>query len=115
MKKIALIFALVFSATLFAQENKPLMEKKGDLVKATYYHDNGEIAQIGFYKDSKPHGEWIAYNDEGDKIAIGEYNVGKKVGKWFFWNDTQLNEVDYTEGRIVNVTKWDNAKSIVIN
>jgi antitoxin component YwqK of YwqJK toxin-antitoxin module len=115
MKKIALIIALVFSVTLSAQENKPKMENEGDLVKATFFHDNGEIAQIGFYKNDKPHGEWIAFNQVGDKIAKGTYDMGVKVGKWFFWNDGVLSEVDFENGRVINVTKWDNAKSIVVN
>lgn len=115
MKKLALIFAILFSIGVSAQENKPLMEKQGDLTKATYFHDNGEIAQIGFYKNQKPHGEWIAFNSDGEKIAIGEYNLGVKTGKWFFWNEKQLSEVDYSNGRVANVTQWNNAESIVIN
>ncbi|NER13076.1 nicotinic acid mononucleotide adenyltransferase [Leptobacterium flavescens] len=116
MKNLILIFAMLFTATLMAQNDKPLLEKEGDMVKATYYHDNGEIAQIGFYKDGKVHGKWKAYNLSGKKIAMGQYENGKKIGKWFFWTeDGTLNEVDYNDSRIVNVTKWKNSNPVVIN
>ena len=117
MKSITLIAALLLSGFLFAQEPglKPVLEKEGDLVKATYFHDNGEIAQTGFYKDGKPHGDWKAYNAEGKKIASGTYEKGKKVGKWFFWTPDDLNEVNFENSQIVSVTKWSNARPVVLN
>ncbi|MGS2764068.1 toxin-antitoxin system YwqK family antitoxin [Sinomicrobium sp. M5D2P9] len=117
MKNITLIAALLLSGFLFAQEPtvKPVLEKEGDLVKATFFHDNGEIAQAGFYKDGKPHGDWKAYNTEGKKIASGTYENGKKVGKWFFWTPDDLNEVNFEDSRIVSVTKWSDARPVVLN
>lgn len=117
MKNITLIAALLFSGFLFAQEPnvKPILEKDGDLVKATYFHDNGEIAQTGSYKDGKLHGEWKAYDVEGKKVASGKYEEGKKVGKWFFWNQEGLSEVNFENSKIASVTKWSNAGSIVVN
>lgn len=116
MKNLILTFAMLFSVALVAQgAPKPKFEKDGDMVKATYYHENGKVAQTGFYLDSKPHGEWIAFNAEGKKIAIGEYNKGQKVGKWFFWDNEKLSEVDYSDSRVANVTTWNNANSIVVN
>lgn len=115
MKNIIFTFAILFSVALMGQTNKPLMEKEGDLVKATYFHDNGEIAQIGFYKDSKVHGEWKAFDTTGKKIAVAHYNDGKKTGKWFFWNGEQLTEVDYSDNRIASVTKWNSSDRVVIN
>ena len=115
MKNWILIFALIFCTTAVAQEYKPIKEKQGDLVKATFFHDNGEIAQVGFYKNDKPHGEWIAFNQEGVKISKGTYDMGVKVGTWYFWTEAGLNEVDYKNGRIIKVTKWDSSKTIVVN
>ena len=116
MRYMMLTFAMLFSITLLAQEEiKPKYEIEGDMVKATYYHDNGEIAQTGYYLDGKLHGEWKAYNQEGKKIAMGTYNKGAKTGKWFFWSDDALNEVNYVDSRLASVTKWKNANSIVIS
>ncbi|SFW39189.1 hypothetical protein SAMN02927921_01472 [Sinomicrobium oceani] len=117
MKNIALIAALLVSGFMFAQQTevKPVLEKEGNLVKATYFHDNGKIAQTGYYKDGKPHGNWKAFNEEGEKIAAGTYDQGKKVGKWFFWTPDNLNEVNFENSEIVSVTKWSDARPVVLN
>lgn len=116
MKKLILIFAVLFTTGLIAQEitYKPTLEKEGKLTKATYYHDNGEIAQIGYYLNGKVHGEWIAFNRDGKKIAMAEYEKGKKTGKWFFWNGDTLSEVNYENNKVATVTHWNNANPVVI-
>jgi len=117
MKNVILTFAMLFTVVVLAQNEakKPLLEKEGELVKATYFHENGKVAQTGFYLNGKLQGEWKAYDAEGNKIAVGNYNQGKKTGKWFFWSQGTLSEVDYTDNRIVNATTWNNANSIVVN
>jgi len=112
MKKILFIAAVLFGFGATAQELKPNFEKDGDLIKGTYFHDNGEIQQQGTYKDGKLHGEWVMFNDNGAKTAIGEYNNGVKTGKWFFWKNDQLTEVDYQNNTIADVTTWENTSSI---
>ncbi|WP_461533783.1 toxin-antitoxin system YwqK family antitoxin [Sinomicrobium sp.] len=116
MKKIMIFAVMLVSAGVFAQkaEIKPKFEKEGNLIKATYYHDNGEIAQTGFFKDGKVHGEWQSYNIEGKKVATGKYDEGQKVGKWFFWSDKTLNEVTFEDSRIVNVVAWNDARPLVL-
>ncbi|MCF8713780.1 nicotinic acid mononucleotide adenyltransferase [Joostella atrarenae] len=117
MKKSILIFAMLFSFVMVAQnvENKPKLEKEGDMVKATYFHDNGAVSQTGYYLEGKLHGEWKSYNEEGRKTAMAEYNKGEKTGKWFFWNDNTLKEVNYQDNRITNVTTWNSSNPVVIN
>ncbi|MCL5245573.1 nicotinic acid mononucleotide adenyltransferase [Cellulophaga sp. 20_2_10] len=116
MKKTALIFAFIFSIALVnAQNTKPVFEKENNKVKATYYHTNGEVSQVGYFLDGKLDGEWTMFNVEGRKVAKGNYAEGKKVGKWFFWNDTALNEVDFEGSKIANVTKWKSEGTLVKN
>ena len=115
MKKFVIILVLVFSAPLFAQENKPSFEDLGDMVKATYYHENGEVAQVGFYLNDKLHDKWEMFNEEGKKIAMGHYHKGKRTGKWFFWNQEGMKEVDFVDNKVVNVVKHDSSESIVNN
>jgi len=102
MKKLLIMALMLVSGTVtFAQNTKkPVFEKDGDLVKATYYHENGEVAQTGFFTlKGKLQGEWISFDDTGKKTAIGNYDNGKKVGKWFFWKDNRLEEVNFTESK----------------
>jgi len=106
MRKSMIIAAFLITGYTFAQEVKPVLEQKEDLVKATYYYANGQIQQEGFFKDGKLTGQWIAYDENGNKKAIGEYTNGEKTGKWFFWNDKSLSEVDFSKSKISNVKAW---------
>ena len=115
MKTYVLMFAFLFSAALCAQDNKPIFEKAGDMVKATYYHDNGMVAQQGYFLNEELHEEWNMFNDKGQLIAKGNYQMGKRTGKWFFYNQEGVKEVDYKDNKIVNVVKHNSAESIVVN
>ncbi|MEM6721274.1 MAG: nicotinic acid mononucleotide adenyltransferase [Bacteroidota bacterium] len=118
MKKLLFIAVLLVSGvTAFAQNNdKPTLEKKGDLIKATYYHDNGMIAQTGhFTLDGKLQGEWKSFDTDGKKTAIGNYEKGQKVGKWFFWSANRLSEVDYAASKIKDVNQWKRTTTVVSN
>ncbi|VXB33976.1 Membrane-binding protein [Flavobacterium sp. 9AF] len=106
MKKIVIAAVLLASGMMFAQEIQPKYEVVGNMVKATYFYENGQIKQEGSYLDGKLHGKWISYNLDGSKQAMGEYEKGQKTGKWFFWSDKALNEVDFANSRIAEVKKW---------
>jgi antitoxin component YwqK of YwqJK toxin-antitoxin module len=106
MKKYILLSTLFFSAITFAQENNPKLEAVGELVKTTYYFENGKIQQEGFFKDGKLDGVWTSYDNNGNKLAVATYDNGEKTGKWFFWNGVNLNEVDYSNSRIASVKTW---------
>lgn len=109
MKNMILTLAMLFSAMLFAQakNTEPTFEKDGAMIKATYFHDNGKIAQTGHLLNNKLHGEWVSFSSEGKKTGIAQYNMGNKNGKWFFCSDGKLTEVDYYNNKIVNVIKKD--------
>ncbi len=115
MKTLFTIMAIAITAVGFSQDIEPKFEKEGESVKATYYHENGEIAQLGFFKEGKLHGEWKMYNEDGKKIVMGQYELGKRTGKWFFWEKDGLKEVDYADNKIANVVKWRNSEAIVLN
>lgn len=102
------------SVTVFSQKPEPRFEKDGELLKATYFHDNGEVAQTGYFLNGKLHGNWVMFDDNGNKIASGTYENGTKTGKWFFWKMDNLSEVDYAANRIVEVKEW-NKSSLVSN
>lgn len=107
--KYTITLMMLFAVTFVMAQQKPAkVEVVGDMVKATYTYENGQVRQQGFYKDGKLHGTWVSYDVNGKKTALGQYENGKKIGKWFFWSDTLLNEVDYRDSRVAEVTKWTN-------
>lgn len=106
MKKTMLLGALLITGFLSAQSIKPQLEAYGDLVKATYYYENGQVQQTGFFKDGKLEGQWVAYDQAGNKKSIGEYRNGEKTGKWVFFNDATLAEVNYKDNKVSSVKNW---------
>jgi antitoxin component YwqK of YwqJK toxin-antitoxin module len=106
MKKYIILSAILFTGITFAQENNPELEAVGELVKTTYYFENGKVQQEGFFKNGKLDGVWTSYDANGNKLAVANYDNGEKTGKWFFWTGTNLNEVDYSNSRIASVKTW---------
>ena len=101
MKKYVIMAALLVSGLTFAQEGKPKLEEVDGMVKATYYYENGQVQQEGFFKDGKLDGKWVSFDESGNKKAEAQYSSGEKVGKWMFWNqDNSVATVDYSEGVI---------------
>lgn len=87
----------------FAQEIEPKFEQQEDLVKATYYHDNGMVKEVGFFKNEKLHDKWISYNKEGKIKVVAFYNNGEKDGKWYMIGDDAVKEVTYKSNKIIKV------------
>jgi|GEM_PF-124385 len=78
------------------------------LIEATLYHDNGVVAQKGFYtQENKLQGEWISYDTQGNKTAIAQYNNGNKVGTWKFFQGDIMKEVTYASSKIAKVKTWE--------
>lgn len=99
----------------FSQKIKPTYKAEGDLVKATYYYDNGAIKTQGFFKDKKLIGQWIRFDENGNKIQLGYYKQGKKVGKWFIWTKESLKEINYKNNTIASVNEWKKDTKSVLN
>ncbi|HEX8563698.1 MAG TPA: membrane-binding protein [Flavobacterium sp.] len=106
MKTYILMALLVFTAGVSAQEVKPKLEQFGEMVRATYYYDNGQVQQQGYFKDGKLEGQWVAYDAAGNKKAVAEYSNGNKTGQWVFWNDASLSEVNYSDSRVASVKRY---------
>ena len=115
MKKAILILVVLFSVGIYAQDTEPTFEKVGKMVKATYFHENGEIAQTGYLMKGKLHGQWLMYDAKGKKIASGKYVYGKKEGKWFFWEGDLLREVDFEDNKIASVKNWNESQVVSVN
>ena len=106
--KNLLALVLFFSFTISnAQEIKPKFEKSGNLVKATYYFEDGSIKEQGFFKNKKLTGKWVAFNKQGDKTATAYYSAGKKVGTWFACSKNSVREVTYNNNVIVSIKNYE--------
>lgn len=106
MKKYLIMAAILFSGMVSAQEIAPKLEAYGNLVKATYFYENGNVQQTGFFKDGKLEGQWVAYYENGNKKSVGEFVGGQKSGKWVLFNENALTEVNYADNAVASVKNW---------
>lgn len=119
MKKIIVLLVLVFTANVaFAQScvKKDSYVLNGDVIEATLYHENGAIAQTGFYtKENKLDGEWISFDANGNKTAVATYKNGEKVGVWKFYNGNEMKEVTYSGSKIAQLKTWEHTEKQVVS
>ncbi len=112
-----IFFAAIFLAggVIMAQDKtpEPAFEVQGNLIKGTFYYEDGSIRQQGTYKDGRLHGKWVSYDQDGAKTAIANYENGQKTGKWFFWSEDELTEVDYQKSVIANVNTWKSNSALL--
>lgn len=106
MKKYIIFAVLLFTGIASAQESNPKLEAIGELVKTTYYFENGKVQQEGFFKNGKLEGIWTSFDENGNKLSVATYANGEKIGKWLFWNGNKLNKVEYSNSRIASVKTW---------
>lgn len=97
---------MLVAGMVAANNIEPKLEAYGNMVKATYYYDNGQVRQTGFFKDGKLEGQWVSYDVNGTKKAVAEYAAGKKTGQWLHWNEGALAEVSYDNNKIESVKTW---------
>jgi len=115
MKNFFTICMLSIATIGFSQDNKPTFKAEGDLVKATYYYEDGSVKTQGFFKDKKLTGEWIRFDKAGNKTQLAYYESGKKVGKWFIWSDEALKEINYSNNAIASVNVWKPESKVALN
>ena len=106
MKNFLLLLTVMFSGISFSQATEPVLEAENELVKATYHYENGAVQQVGYFKDGKLDGKWTSYDINGNVNVIAVYNKGSKTGKWMYYsNSICVNEVNFSDNNIVNVTR----------
>jgi antitoxin component YwqK of YwqJK toxin-antitoxin module len=115
MKKIVLAACFMIASIVQAQNVKPTYEEVGDLVKATYYHEDGTVFRQGFFKDQKLSGKWTEFDRKGNKVTVGYYQKGKKVGTWFHWRGDMLRQVNYENNSITSVNTWREDTKVAVN
>ena len=115
MKKVLLLLLTFCSAFIYAQSTEPIFEKEGKMVKATYFHDNGEIAQMGYMLNGKLHGDWTMFDAKGSKIAAGSYVDGKRQGMWYFYEGDMVKEVQFLDSKIAAVRDWNASEGVTVN
>ncbi len=72
-----------------------------DLVQATYFYENGDVYETGFFENNKLTGKWKTYHSNSELVAIGFFKNNKKTGTWSFYKQGELiQEVSYAQVQI---------------
>lgn len=117
---LSILLTLLGYATLDAQivaNEQPVeyIKVKRHLLGFKKYHNNGQMAETGWYKHGQPHGAWVCFDPEGHVVTQARYERGVKHGLWRFW-DTQGNilcEVLYSYGKVVTAKQYDLQGAVV--
>ncbi len=117
MKNIlSLLVIVLITSVAVAQNKNNTFFLEGDVIVATLYHDNGMVAQTGYYtKENKLTGEWVSFDQNGNKTAVAQYNNGQKVGTWYFFTGENIKEVNYMDSRISKVVTWKSSDTQVVS
>ena len=100
MKKLILIAVLMIFGLGFSQSNNPVLEVEGQLVKATYFHENGKVQQVGYFKEGKLDGTMKTYDRRGNLLQEAHYKDGLKHGKYIIYGKKGviIKEMEFSEG-----------------
>ena len=115
MKNLILIAILSMNFVGFSQDKEPTYKAEGDLVKATYYYEDGNVKTEGFFKNKKLTGEWTRFDKKGNITQTAFYEKGEKVGKWLVWNKGVLKEINYNNNVIITVNRLKTESKVAIN
>ena len=115
MRTITTLVILCLTIAGYAQDKQPTFKAENDVVKATYYYQNGSIKTQGYFKDKKLTGEWVSFDKSGNKVQLGYYDNGQKVGKWFVWAKESLKEINYEDNAAASVNVWKSESKVALN
>lgn len=101
MKKIVLIFLLLFIKKSWAQATNPNGYNK-------FFHENGVISSEGYMRDSKPDGYWKNYHKNGKIKIEGNRKNFILDSIWKFYDDKARIQktVNYFEGKKNGLTNY---------
>ncbi len=101
MKKIVLIFLLLFIKKSWAQATNPNGYNK-------FFHENGVVSSEGYMRDGKPDGYWKNYHKNGKIKIEGNRKNFVLDSIWKFYDDKARIQktVNYFEGKKNGLTNY---------
>ena len=116
MKTTALLLALLINASVIAQGSTPSYVKvTSNKVKVTWYHDNGNVKESGYFVNNSKDGVWETFTENGIKTSEANYSNGMKDGNWTIWNEegNLTYHIVYEDGKRVLATQWDDNGALI--
>ena len=82
------------------------MERKKE--NGNCYHENGNLEEIGNFKNGELEGEWKVYRKNGKLEKIENYKNGEREGEWkyYYENGKTLEAiVNYKNGDVISIVE----------
>ena len=66
------------------------------------FHENGQVKEVGCFRNGRRDGVWKQYNDTGVLLARAGFRNGERQGVWEFRNDADspMGRLTYASGRL---------------
>jgi antitoxin component YwqK of YwqJK toxin-antitoxin module len=73
------------------------------------FHENGQVKEVGCYKQGKRDGVWKQYSDTGALLAQAGFRNGQRQGVWEFrtGDDKPMGRLTYTSGVLATGEQYD--------
>lgn len=67
------------------------------------FHENGQVKEVGCFRNGRRDGTWKQYNDSGVLLARAGFRNGERQGVWEFRNDADspMGQLTYAAGRLM--------------
>lgn len=122
MKTLAITGLIALSAVVFSHaQNLPATEFHADgKVKCSYekvdaqtvrmvrFHENGQLAEQGQYRNGRPDGRWQTWEADGTKTSEINYQNGVRHGEFRVYDRSNgsVTEIVYAAGKLTSANKW---------
>jgi antitoxin component YwqK of YwqJK toxin-antitoxin module len=127
MKKMILQLAVLIPVMVFGQGvNKFRYDNEGRLhssytgedngnYKFVKYHENGQKASIGQFKNGEKHGVWKTWDSNGKLEAVAHYKNGEKTGKWIIKDEADHTtfEISFSHNHLLHALKKNDQGQII--
>ena len=73
------------------------------------YHENGQVKEVGCFRNGRRDGIWKQYSDTGALLTRAGFRNGERQGVWEFRDaqDLPMGQLSYSSGRLTHGTRYD--------
>lgn len=82
---------------------------EGDREHFITYYENGQVKEIGCFRNGRREGVWKQYSDTGALLAQAGFQNGQRQGTWEFRNtaDQPMGRLTYAGGLLATGDQYD--------
>lgn len=81
----------------------------GSRIHFITYHENGQVKEVGCFRNGRRDGVWKQYSDTGALLARAGFRNGERQGVWEFNDvaDAPRGKLSYDSGKLIRSEAYD--------